>query len=217
MIVAARVLVSVALLSLLAAGSVAVAQDKKGSARPDAARGKQIASGVCAACHGADGNSVIAANPKLAAQHPEYLVKQLNDYVVQAGAKKAARENAVMAGFAAVLSAQDKRDVSAWFASQKKSPGAARNKATLETGQRIYRAGIAEKGVPACAGCHTPNGAGVPSIYPRLAGQHAEYTEATLKAMREGSRANNLAMSQISARLTDAEIAAVADFIAGLR
>jgi len=188
----------------------------KGPARPDLARGQQVATQVCAACHNADGNSTIAGNPRLAQQHADYLYKQLVDYTAQ-GQAKPARENAVMNGFAAQLSDADKRNVSAWFASQAAKPAFATNNETLELGQRIWRAGIPEKAVPACAGCHGPAGSGIPVQYPRIAGQHAEYTETTLKNFRDGVRRNNASMQQIAARLSDAEIKALADFAQGLR
>ncbi len=201
-----------AILCVALAGG-AQAQDKK----VDVNRGQQIAGQVCAACHGADGNSAIAMNPKLAGQHADYLYKQLLDYTVQPKAKAALRENAVMAGFAAALPDEDKRNVAAYFAAQKLKPGTAKNKETLELGQRIYRAGIPERAVPACSGCHGPSGAGIPSQYPRLGGQYAEYTEAQLKAFRDGTRRNNEAMQQIAARLSDREMKAIADYVAGLR
>jgi cytochrome c553 len=184
--------------------------------KPDLAKGGQIASQVCAGCHGADGNSVAPANPKLAAQHPEYLIKQLNNFRVQPGAQKAERENAIMAGFAGGLSVEDMRNVAAYYAQQKPKSGFSKQKDMLELGQKIYRGGIAEKNVPACAGCHSPNGAGIPSQYPRLSGQHAEYTEAQLLAFRSGVRKNNAQMMGVSARLSDLEIKAVSDYIAGL-
>jgi cytochrome c553 len=202
-----------ALLAWSVAG-FAVAQDKK--AVVDPTKGQQIASQVCAACHGADGNSVIPANPKLAGQHAEYLVKQLNDYSKPA-TDKSARVNAIMSGFAAGLSPEDRRNVAAWFASQAAKPGAAKNKETLDLGQRIYRAGVPERQVPACGSCHSPNGAGIPAQYPRLGGQYAEYVEGQLKALRDGTRRNNLAMAQIAERLSEKEMQAVADYIAGLR
>lgn len=186
-------------------------------AKVDLAKGQQKAAEVCAACHGADGNSASPANPKLAAQHADYLYKQLRNFKVQPGAKEAERANAVMAGFAATLSDEDMRNVSAWFASQKLKPSAARNKDTVELGQKIYRGGIAAKSVAACAGCHSPNGAGIPAQYPRLAGQFAEYTEAQLVAFRQGARKNSAQMTAIAARLSDTEIKAVSDYIAGLR
>lgn len=199
---------------LFGVAGAAVAQDKTPAIDP--AKGQQIAGQVCAACHGADGNSVINANPKLAGQHADYLVKQLNDYA-KPPTDKSARVNAVMQGFAASLSPADRRNVAAWYASQPIKLGTAKNKQTLELGQRIYRAGIPEKGVPACSGCHSPNGAGIPAQYPRLGGQHAEYTEGQLKALRDGTRRNNLAMTQIASRLSEQEMQAVADYIAGLR
>ncbi len=183
----------------------------------DSARGQQIASRVCAACHGVDGNSTAPANPRLAQQHSDYLYKQLLDYTVRQGQQRPARENAIMNGFASQLSDDDKRNVSAWFASQTSQLGTARNKQSLDLGQRIWRAGLPEKSLPACSGCHNPAGLGIPIQYPRLAAQHAEYVEATLKDFRQGTRRNNLAMQEVAAKLSDAEIRAVADFVQGLR
>jgi cytochrome c553 len=191
------------------------AQEKSAANRPDLKRGQEIATSICAACHGADGNSVIPANPKLTGQDTVYLVKQLNDYAKPAD-DKSARVNAIMAGMVGAISVADRLHVAAFYAGQPHKPGASRNRETLELGQRIYRAGIPAKGVPACNGCHSPNGAGIPAEYPRLGGQHAEYVQAQLKAFRDGTRRNNLAMSQIAARLSDAEMAAVADFVDGL-
>jgi cytochrome c553 len=207
------------LMLLFAAAALAlppVTAQNKPASKVDAARGQQIASQVCAACHNADGNSTIPANPRLAQQHADYLYKQLRDYTPQ-GQGKPTRENAVMTGFASQLSDADKRNVAAWFASQAAKPGFARNRDTLELGQRIWRAGLPEKAVPACAGCHGPAGSGIPVQYPRLAGQHAEYTETTLKAFRDGARHNNATMQQIAGRLTESEMRAVADFAQGLR
>ena len=183
----------------------------------DVAKGQQIVTQVCASCHAADGNSGIPANPKLAAQHPDYLAKQLHNFKVKTGAKEAERGNAVMAAFAAGLSDSDIRNVSAYLGAQVLKPSVAKSKDTVELGQKIYRGGIAEKGVPACAGCHSPNGAGIPAQYPRLGGQHAEYTESQLVAFRGGVRKNNAQMMTISARLSDLEMKAVSDYIAGLR
>ena len=185
--------------------------------KPDPAQGRKTAETVCAACHGADGNSSTPANPNLAGQHYDYLYKQLANFKVKEGAKQAERANAVMAGFAAMLSEADMRNVSAWYASQKLKPAAAKNKDLVELGQKIYRAGIADKGVPACSGRHSPNGAGMPAQYPRLQGQYAEYTEAQLVAFRQGERLNSAQMSTIAARMSDREIKAVSDYIAGLR
>ena len=186
-------------------------------AKIDPAKGQQIASQVCVACHGVDGNSTSPANPKLASQHPEYLAKQLQNFKVKQGAKDAERASAVMAGFALQLSEEDVRNVAAHYAAQKLKPAAAKNKDSVELGQRIYRAGIASKEVPACAGCHSPNGAGIPAQYPRLAGQFGEYTESQLVAFRQGARKNSAQMTAIAARLSDVEIKAVSDYIAGLR
>jgi cytochrome c553 len=212
-----RFLVLLGAAMAMSAGVAHAQAPAKGPSKPDPARGQQIASQVCAACHNADGNSTISGNPRLAQQHTDYLYKQLVDYSPGQGQAKPARENPVMNGFASQLSDADKRNVAAWFASQAAKPAFARSKDTLELGQRIWRAGIPEKQVPACAGCHGPAGSGIPSQYPRIAGQHAEYTETTLKNFREGARRNNPTMQQIAARLSDAEIKAVADFAQGLR
>lgn len=185
------------------------------SKAPDLAKGQAIASQVCAACHMADGNSTISVNPKLAGQHAAYLAKQLNNFK-PASSGKAERENPVMLGFASSLSNEDVLNVSAWFASQKQKGGEAKNTATLALGQQIYRGGIKSKSVSACAGCHSPNGAGIPALYPRIGGQHAEYIEAQLLAFRDGKRNNSKEMSGVVARMNDAEIKAVSDYIAGL-
>lgn len=199
-------------LALMVAASSAFAQ-----AKADPAKGQQIASQVCVACHAADGNSPTAANPKLAGQHAEYIAKQLADFKVKQGAKEAERANPVMAGFAASLSDDDMRNLGAYFASQKLKPAAAKNKDVVEAGQQIFRGGIASKSVPACAGCHSPNGAGIPAQYPRLGGQFAEYTESQLVAFRQGTRKNSAQMTAIAARMSDAEIKSVSEYIAGLR
>lgn len=191
--------------------------DAQPAAKPDLNRGQAIATQVCAACHGADGNSAGDAYPKLAGQHAEYLYKELKDFKTQPGAKAPARNNAIMAGMAAALSDQDMHNVAAYFASQKEKPGFARNKDTVALGQKIYRGGIAEKSVPACAACHGPTGAGIPVQYPRLAGQWAGYLETQLTAFRSGARGNNVPMHDIASRLSDNEIKAVSDYIAGLR
>jgi cytochrome c553 len=186
--------------------------------KADLAKGQKIATEVCAACHGADGNSIGPANPKLAGQIPEYLAKQLANF--RPGKDKPAeRPNNIMAGFSATLSPEDMRSVAAFYAGQKLIPEKATDKNTIELGQRIFRGGIAEKSVPACAGCHGPTGSGVPAQYPLLGGQYAEYIEAQLKAFRSGERANdpNRMMRMTAARLSDAEIKAVANYIAGLR
>lgn len=195
---------------LVVAGAVAWAAEP---AKPDLARGQKIAGEVCAACHGPDGNSPLPENPKIAAQPAAYIFKQLSDY--KAGKE---RKDPIMSAIAAPLSVEDMRAVAAHYASQKPRPGAARNKETVEMAQRLYRAGNPETGVPACSGCHGPAGAGIPAQYPRLSGQHAQYTAHELRAFRSGERSNdpNQMMRAIASRLSDAEIEAVADYISGL-
>lgn len=199
----------------LAVGSAVAAEPLS---KADPAKGQTIASTVCAACHGPDGNSPLSANPKIAGQIPEYLEKQLRDFKAVDG-KPAARPSAIMSGMVAGLSAEDMRNLAAYYGAKELQPEAAKNQELIELGQQIYRAGIMEKGVPACAGCHGATGEGIPSQYPRLSGQFAEYTEAQLKAFRSGERANdpNGMMTTTAAKLSDREISAVADYIAGLR
>lgn len=181
------------------------------AAKPDLVKGEALYTAVCAACHGADGNSAIAANPKLSAQHPEYLVKQLHEF------KSGKRNNAIMKGFASALSDDDMKNIAYWVASKPIKPGFAKDKELVALGERIYRGGIADRQIAACAGCHSPNGAGIPAQYPRLSGQHADYTVAQLNMFRDGSRANSTQMTQVAAKLNDKEIRAVSDYIAGLR
>ena len=192
------------------------AEEAKGKADP--AKGKVIAETVCVVCHGADGNSPAAANPNLAGQGAEYLYKQLVNFKAADG-KPAARNNAIMAGMVAALSDEDMRNLAAWFSGQKLKPAAATDEAKIALGQKIWRQGDFRKGVPACAGCHGPSGAGLPAQYPRLAGQYAEYTEAQLKAFRSGERNNDpeMMMRMVAAKMSDTEIQAVAEYAAGLR
>ena len=179
-------------------------------AKPDLAQG-QAKFAMCVACHGPDGNSGVPANPKLAQQHPEYLVKQLQEF------KSGKRTSPIMQGFASMLSDDDMKNIALWVGSQKAKPGAAKDKDLVALGERIFRGGIADRQVPACAGCHSPNGAGIPAQFPRLSGQHADYTAAQLVAFRDSGRKNSLQMTQVAAKLNDREIKAVADYIAGLR
>ncbi len=183
----------------------------------DLAKGKATAAAVCAACHMPDGNSMIPQNPILAGQHAAYLEKQLHNFRVKPGAKVAERENAVMAGFAAMLTPDDIANLSAFYSQQTPKNASPKRKELVATGEKIYRAGIPEKGVPACVGCHTPNGAGIAAQYPRLAGQHPEYTEATLNNFRLGQRKNNAQMMTIAGKMSEADIAAVSEYIASLR
>jgi cytochrome c553 len=182
----------------------------------DLARGQQVATEVCAACHGADGNSTGVTNPKLSAQHAGYTFKQLKNFRADDG-KQPERPNPIMTPFASQLSEQDMRNLAAYYEAQPLKPAVARNKELVELGQRIYRGGIAEKNVPSCAGCHGPTGAGIPAQYPRLGGQFAEYTEAQMVQFRSGARRNSVQMNQIADRMSDREIKAVSDYIAGLR
>ena len=184
----------------------------------DAAKGQEIAGKVCAACHGPDGNSPLPVNPSIAGQHPEYIYKQLGNFKSVSG-KPAERNNAVMAGMAAPLSEDDMKNVAAYYSSQLARPRAARDAELVKQGQLIYRGGVAAKSIAACASCHSPNGAGLPAQYPRVGAQHAEYTAAQLKAFRAGERKNdpNSMMRTVAAKLSDREIAAVSEYIAGLR
>lgn len=195
----------------LALAFPAVAASAAASAKPDLAKGSATATQVCGACHTFDGSRGAPANPIIAGQHPEYLVKQLGEF------KSGKRDNAVMKGFASMLSDEDMRNVAAFYASKQAKDGTAKNKDLVRLGEKIYRGGIAARQVPACAGCHSPNGAGIPAEYPRLSGQHADYTEAQLVAFRGGVRANNAQMTAIAAKMSDREIKAVSDYIAGLR
>jgi cytochrome c553 len=147
----------------------------------------------------------------LAQQHPEYLIKQLQEY------KSGKRANAIMSGFAAGLSDEDMRNVAYWLASQKATTGAATDAELVRLGERIYRGGIPDRQIASCAGCHSPNGAGIPAQYPRLSGQHADYTADQLRQFRSGTRKNNVQMTGVAAKMNDREILAVSEFIAGLR
>jgi len=193
------------------ASQAANAETAATPAAPQKRTAEQIVTGVCAACHSTDGNSVITLNPKLAAQHPEYIQKQLTEF------KSGKRANAVMSGMAAGLSDEDMKNLAAYFSSQKLTLGAAKTNGKGSLGEKIYRGGIAATNVPACAACHGPTGAGLPKQFPRLGGQHADYTLAQLKTFRTGERANAPMMMVIATKMTDAEMAAVADYIQGLR
>ena len=200
------------LLLALAFSVPALANDAKPAApKADPANGEAIATKVCGACHAFDGGRGVPANPILQGQHPEYLLKQLRDF------KSGARNNAVMKGFASTLSDQEMRDVAAFYASKTAKPGFATNKDTLLLGERIYRGGVADRQIAACAGCHSPNGAGIPAQYPRVGGQHGDYSEAQLIAFRSGLRTNSAPMAGVAAKLNDREIKALADYMAGLR
>jgi len=179
-------------------------------AKADLVKGQEKAA-TCMACHTADGTRGLPANPILQGQHAEYIVKQLTEF------KAGKRVNPIMAGMAAALTPEDMVNVAAFYNSKPAVHGAARNKDTVALGEKIYRGGIAAKQVPACAGCHNPTGAGIPAQYPRIGGQHADYTEAQLVSFRSGARGNSAQMVSIAARMSDKEIKAVSDYIAGLR
>lgn len=180
-------------------------------AQGDAAAG-QAKSALCATCHGADGNSQIAMNPKLAGQSAAYLIKQLQDY------KSGARQNPTMSAMVGSLSEQDMADIAAWFSSQEVTLGGT-DPAKLELGEKLYRAGNSDLSVAACSACHGPTGAGNgPAGFPSLSGQHVEYTLAQLRAFRAGERSNDNSgmMRTVAERLTDAELEALASYVSGL-
>ena len=197
--------------SLLLAATAHANEPAAAVAKPDLAKGGAVSSQVCAACHTADGSRGSPANPILQGQHAEYLVKQLTEF------KSGKRKNAVMSGMAAPLSEEDVRNVAAFYASKTAKPGFAKNKDTLALGEKIYRGGIAERNVPACAACHGATGAGIPAQYPRIGGQHGDYVEAQMTAFRGGARANGPMMVAIAGKMNDKEIKAVSDYVAGLR
>ncbi len=188
----------------------ATASEAPPAAKPDLAKGQAKSTEVCAACHTNDGSRGVPANPILQGQHQEYLVKQLTEF------KDGKRDNPIMKGMASTLSAADIKDVAAFYASKQAKPGFAKHKDLVSLGEKIYRGGIADRSVPACAGCHNPTGAGNPALFPRLAGQHADYTEAQLIAFRARTRKNSTQMTDVAAKMNDNEIKAVADYIAGL-
>ena len=206
-------------IALLAVSSVTYANEHVAPSKADPSKGEALfangdaARGIvaCVSCHGVAGNSTISVNPKLAGQHEAYIAKQLDNF------KGPDRNNPVMTTFANLMSTEDMKNVSSYLSSQKSKPGAAKNKEIVELGKQIYRGGIAEKNVPACAGCHSPNGAGIPAQFPRVAGQHQDYTIAQLTNFRTGVRKNSVQMTTIAKRMSDDEIKAVADYVAGLK
>ncbi|HZV55109.1 MAG TPA: c-type cytochrome [Rhodocyclaceae bacterium] len=205
--------------AMLAAAAIANANEPaKVAYKADPAKGQVIASTVCVACHGADGNSPVSANPKLAGQHADYLFKQMKNFKAADG-KQPERVNPIMNGMIAAYTEEQMRDLSAYFSAQTQKGEQAKNRETIETGQKLYRAGSIAKGLPACAACHGPAGAGIPAQFPRIGGQFPEYIETQLKAFRDEARANdpNKMMRMIAIKMTDAEIKAVSDYVAGLR
>jgi cytochrome c553 len=205
-----KALVPVSVLLALAGATAVRANETAAAFKPDIAKGQQLAA-ACGACHVQDGSRGLPANPILQGQLPEYIYKQLTEF------KAGKRQNAIMNGMAATLSDEDMKHVAAFYGSLKAKEGFAKNKDTVALGEKIYRGGIAGKQVPACAGCHSPNGAGIPAQFPRIGGQHGEYAEAQLLAFRSGTRANSAQMMAIASKLNDLEIKAVADYVTGLR
>lgn len=199
------------LLMGICAAAPAWAAEPAPNAKPDLAKGEAISTNVCIACHSTDGSRGSPANPILQGQHPEYLVKQLVEF------KAGERTNPIMRGIASTLSPEDMKNVAAFYATKQAKPGFAKNKDTVKLGEKIFRGGIADRNIPACAGCHSADGGGIPAQYPRLAGQHADYAEAQLVAFRAAARTNSAPMVGIAAKMNDREIKAVADYIAGLR
>jgi cytochrome c553 len=197
-------------LAMALTGAASLAAEPAASA-PEPAKGAAISTAVCAACHSNDGSRGSAANPIIQGQHPDYLVKQLVEF------KAGKRENPIMRAMASPLSEADMKNVAAFYASKQAKPGFAKNKDLVTLGEKIYRGGVADRSIPACAGCHGPSGAGIPAQYPRLAGQHADYVEAQLVSFRSGLRHNNPAMKDVAAKLNDREIKALSDYVAGLR
>lgn len=212
-----------ALLAVSATASVAEEKNPAHAPTPavkaDAAKGGSLyadgdnARGLpaCVSCHGAGGNSTIAANPKLAGQHDSYIYKQLVSFTTPE------RNQPIMTTYAKMLTDAEKKNIAAYLSTQVEKPGAAKNKDTVELGKKIYRGGIAEKSVAACASCHGASGAGIPIQYPRIGGQHQDYTAAQLTLFRQGGRTNSPQMSLIAKRMSDDEIKAVSDYIAGLK
>ena len=204
---------------VLLAGTVVTAQAETVPAKGDPAKAQAIVTQVCAACHAADGNSVTPANPKLAGQHAEYITKQLRNFkdAVKDPNKDGVRRSAVMGGIASTLSDQDMLNLSVYFSEKTMKPDSA--KLPYDLGQKVYRGGNAGTGVPACAACHGPTGAGIPTQFPRLGGQHADYILTQLKAFRAGDRANDAGkmMRTIANKMSDQEMLGVANYIAGLK
>ncbi len=206
-----KLIASFLIAAALAAPVLSQAAEPVKAAKPDLAKGEASFNAACAACHGAGGNSAVPVNPSLAQQHPDYIVPQLQEF------KSSKRANPIMMGMAASLSDEDMKNIGAWLGTQKAKPGFAKEPELVALGERIYRGGIADRQIAACAGCHSPTGAGIPAQYPRLAGQHADYAVSQLTAFRDGVRKNSIQMTQVAAKMNDREIKAVSDYIAGLR
>jgi cytochrome c553 len=187
--------------------------------KPNLEQAQKTASEVCLACHGPGGNSVVPANPSLAGQPAEYITLQLAHF------KSGVRVNPIMQGMASTLDADQMKAIGVYYWQQKPKPQAAKDAALVAAGQKLFRGGDSATGTPACSACHLPSGAGVAKNYPRLAGQHADYTYAQLKAFKSGERGadkggkdvNGTIMATIAQRMTDAQMKAVAEYASGLR
>jgi cytochrome c553 len=202
----AKFVVALVLVAVLGWSGTAAAAGNK-----EAGQAKSVA---CMACHGMDGNSANPEWPSIAGQHPSYIVKQLRHF------KAGDRQNPLMMPMAMPLSDQDMEDLAAFFSAQAPRPTGETEPSKLKLGQKIFRSGNPATGVPACAGCHGPAGAGIPGgAYPRIGGQHAVYAAAQLRAYKSGARATdpNSMMRTIALKLTDPEIDAVASYLQGLR
>jgi cytochrome c553 len=214
----ALLLTAVAVAVVLGATLGVPARAEETASKPDLAKAQQIVNQVCSACHGADGNSPSPANPNLAGQQADYIALQLAHF------KSGVRNNPVMAGMAAALTPEDMHSLGAYFAQQKPKGSAAKDAELAAAGQKLFRGGDAASGVPACAACHAPDGAGIPSRYPRLGGQYADYTLTQLRAFKAGERGmdkegndiNGRIMAQIAGRMNEQAIAAIAQYAAGL-
>jgi cytochrome c553 len=199
--------------ALVATSAFATAHAAAPAGKGDPKAAESIVNQLCAACHGVDGNSAAAANPKLAGLNAEYINKQLNEF------KSGARSSPVMSGMVATLSPQDMLNLAAYYSAQQPKPATAKDQELALAGQKIYRGGVQGAGVPACASCHGPQGKGIPAQFPRLAGQHSDYIYSQLEAFRLGNRANDAAkmMRSIATKMTDADMKAVSAYIQGLR
>jgi cytochrome c553 len=197
--------------------AAAPAQDAP--AKPDLAKAQTIVKEVCSACHGTDGNSPTATNPSIAGQPADYIALQLAHF------KSGIRANPVMQGMSASLTPADMKALGIYFSRQVAKPMAAKDPTLVTAGQKLWRGGNAATGVPACAACHAPDGAGMPKNYPRLARQYAEYTYAQLKAFgarergadKDGKDVNGRIMATIASKMTDAQMKAAAEYASGLR
>lgn len=184
----------------------------------DVEKGKEIAAGICAGCHNADGNSVIPIYPILAGQYPGYIAKQLHDFKAAEG-ETAKRDNQIMAPMVATLSDDDIANLATYYSQQKPQAGSVSDASLVEAGKKLYQGGDLEHSIPACSSCHSPNGQGIPPHYPRIDGQYPAYTLSQLQAFRQGTRKNdtNSTMQTIVSRMSEQEMKAVSEYIATLR